>query len=267
MINQVNYYIKNPVATIILVHGIAEHSGRYEYLAHKLNDKNFDVITYDHLGHGKSSGERGKLSSFHELVDVLHSIVLNEKKRTKNKIFLLGHSMGGGLVNIYEAKYHDVDGIVSVAAATHTPGNMAIFKLISYKPFKNLKISTKIFDKHLAHDPNVLKNNKKDDLMLNYMYLSLLGEMFIKGVRYIHKNIGDFKTPILYIHGNNDKIVNYRSSIKMHRKIPTQDKKIILYPGEKHELLNDFNKDKIIADITSWLKARIWFLLFYLLII
>lgn len=257
MIYQKNYYIENPKATIIIVHGIAEHSGRYEYLANRFNQIGLDVVTYDHPGHGKSGGDRGKIKSYNDIIDTLHNIVLSERKRNNNKIFLLGHSMGGGTVNIYEAKYGDVDGIVSVAAATNTPSNMKLLRLTGFYFLRKVKINTKIFDKDLAHDPNVLAQNKLDPLMLKYMYVSLIGEMFIKGTKFLHKNINNFKTPILYIHGTSDNIVDYRFSEYMFNNIPTKDKEIKLYPNEFHELLNDYNKETVINDILEWLKLRI----------
>ena len=65
MIFKTNYFIANPKATIIISHGIAEHSGRYKELAGILNENGYDVITFDHLGHGKSDGKRGNIKSFH----------------------------------------------------------------------------------------------------------------------------------------------------------------------------------------------------------
>lgn len=256
MIYQKSYYINNPKATIIIVHGISEHSGRYKELALRFNEEGYDVLTYDHIGHGKSSGKRGKLKSFHEMIDILHSIVLKEKSRNNNKIFLLGHSMGGGVVNLYEAKYSNIDGIISSSAATNTPRELRLFKYIGFYLLRWVKISSKMFDDHLAKDPKVLENNKKDPLMLKFMYLSLLGEMFIKGVKYLHKNINNFNTPILYIHGTSDNIVDYKFSEYMYNNIKTKDKKLILYEGEYHEMLNDYNKEKVVSDILNWLNKR-----------
>lgn len=256
MIYQKSYYINNPKATIIIVHGISEHSGRYKELALRFNEEGYDVLTYDHIGHGKSSGKRGKLKSFHKMIDILHSIVLKEKSRNNNKIFLLGHSMGGGVVNLYEAKYSNIDGIISSSAATNTPRELRLFKYIGFYLLRWVKISSKMFDDHLAKDPKVLENNKKDPLMLKFMYLSLLGEMFIKGVKYLHKNINNFNTPILYIHGTSDNIVDYKFSEYMYNNIKTKDKKLILYEGEYHEMLNDYNKEKVVSDILNWLNKR-----------
>ena len=87
MIHQKNYFVENPIATIIIVHGIAEHGGRYEHVAKFLNDNGYDVITYDQLGHGKSSGKRGKIKSFHEHIDSLHKVVYMKSKEITTKRF------------------------------------------------------------------------------------------------------------------------------------------------------------------------------------
>lgn len=256
MIFKKEYYINKPKATIIISHGIAEHSGRYEYVAKELNKNGYDVLTYDHIGHGKSSGKRGKIKSFHEHVDTLHKMVLLEKKRNNNKIFLLGHSMGGEVVNLYAIKYKDVSGIISIAAATKTPSNAKVLRYIGFWYLRFIGISPKIFDKHLAKDPNVLKHNKQDDLMLKKMYISLIGEMFVKGVKYIEKNYSEFKLPVIYLHGTSDKIVDPSASTRMFNKIKSEDKELKLYEGQLHEILNDYNKDDVIKDIVNWLDKR-----------
>ena len=256
MIYQKNYFVENPKATIIIVHGIAEHGGRYEHVAKFLNYNNYDVITYDQLGHGKSSGKRGKIKSFHEHIDSLHKVVLHDKQRNNNKIFLLGHSMGGLVVNLYQVKYGDIAGVISVAAATQTPKDMKIFKYIGFKYLSFISVSSNIFNNDLAKDPNVSINARKDPLRLKRLYLSLLGEMFIKGVKYLHKNIEKYDVPVLFLHGKDDKIVSPEFSELMFNKIYSKDKDIILYDNGYHELLNDYNQHLVMQDIIKWLDER-----------
>ena len=90
-------------ASIIITHGIAEHSGRYEEITKKLNDQGYSVIRYDLRGHGQSQGKRGALKSYHQFIDDLHVLVSEEKKANTKRIFLflIGHSMGGLIVNLY----------------------------------------------------------------------------------------------------------------------------------------------------------------------
>lgn len=257
MINFNKYYIDNPKGTIIIVHGIAEHSGRYLSLAKRFNNEGFNVLTYDHIGHGKSSGKRGKLKSFKDNINVLHEMVVGVKQEFPDgKVFLLGHSMGGGVVNLYAATYQDVDGIVSVAAATGTPRSANMLKYTGFWYLRWVRVNTKIFDNDLAKDPKVLELNKQDPLMLKYMYVSLIGEMFVKGIKYLNNNIENITAPIIYIHGTGDNIVNYHCSINMYNKIPSKDKELKLYDGEYHEILNDYNKEVVIKDIINWLNKR-----------
>ena len=96
--------VENAKATIIITHGIAEHSGRYQEITDVLNKEGFNVVRYDVRGHGQSQGRRGALKSYHQMIDDLHELVIEEKKNSDLKIFLIGHSMGGLIVNMYWVK-------------------------------------------------------------------------------------------------------------------------------------------------------------------
>ena len=102
------------VGIVVLVHGLAEHSGRYSDLEAKLNEEQFGVYKFDHRGHGKSEGEKGFYSDFNELIEDLNQIVeLAKKNHTELPIYLIGHSMGGFGVACFGTKYpNKVDGII-----------------------------------------------------------------------------------------------------------------------------------------------------------
>ena len=113
--------IPNAKATVVVVHGAAEHLGRYEWVTGKLLNAGYNVYRIDHRGHGHSGQvegtpvARGHIDDFHALVDDLHMLV--EKAKAENpstKTFLLGHSMGGLAVDFHGIKYPgSVDGIVA----------------------------------------------------------------------------------------------------------------------------------------------------------
>ncbi len=112
---------ENVKAAVIVVHGLCEHLGRYEYLTEKLNAHNFSVYRFDHRGHGKSDGERAYLEDFNCLVD--DTDFMMERAKAENPglpVFLIGHSMGGFTVACYGAKYPGkVDGLVLSGALTN----------------------------------------------------------------------------------------------------------------------------------------------------
>lgn len=251
------HLVKQSKANIIIVHGIAEHSGRYKHVVEYFNKENFNVFTYDLRGHGKSEGKRGYLKSFHQHIDDLAQIVLYVKKHHDGKRFLLGHSMGGGIVHMYQVKYDHVDGIISSAAASNTPKSSKVLKYTGFWYLRKVKISTKMFADHLSYDPWVKEDNLKDPLNLKHMYVSLIGEMFVKGAKYIQKNLNKFTLPILYIHGTDDTIVEPIITERSYLKNGSNDKTYLTYPNMKHELFNEIDKQNVLKDCLDWLNEHL----------
>ena len=95
-----------PKAITVIVHGLCEHLGRYDYLTQKLNDRNFGVYRFDHRGHGKPDGKRAFYNNFHEMIDDVNEVVKLQKKENPGiPVFLIGHSMGGFAVTSLGCKY------------------------------------------------------------------------------------------------------------------------------------------------------------------
>lgn len=249
--------IENAKGTVIITHGIAEHSGRYEAVTTFLNNHGYNVVRYDIRGHGQSQGKRGKLSSFHLVIDDLHELVLNEKKLKTKQIFLLGHSMGGLIVDLYGVTYHDVDGIISSAAPSYYLKDIFPLRLLGYKWLGFIHKKTDFSDGRLSRDQAVERAYEEDPLNLKHFYLSLVGQMFVSGVRYLNKHLKAFDTPILLMHGDADKICPSEFSKRLYDLLPVNDKQLIMYPESYHEILNDLDKDKVMQDMVSWLDKHV----------
>lgn len=246
--------INEDFKTVIIVHGIAEHSKRYQHVELALNKAGYNTISYDQRGHGLSPYKRGAIKSFHDFVDDLHEIVTAQKDLSK--VYLLGHSMGGLIVHLHAAKYGNVAGIISSGAATKTPSDAKLLKYIGFWYLRNIKISTKRFGQGLSRDKEVLDKYLEDPLVLKHIYLSLIGEMFIKGVKYLSKNSRKITVPIIYLHGALDPIVSVNSSTQMYEKINSKDKTIKIYPDSLHEIYNELNKEEVINDTITWLDKH-----------
>jgi len=114
---------------VLITHGIAEHSGRYEHVALSLNEAGYSVVAFDLRGHGKSSGKRNYIKSFQDYLDDLDEVLT----RTKNKfpdlpIFLFGHSMGGGILSLYAIERQpDVKGILLSAPSVKVSDDLSPF--------------------------------------------------------------------------------------------------------------------------------------------
>jgi alpha-beta hydrolase superfamily lysophospholipase len=248
--------VENAKATVILTHGIAEHSGRYEALTKALNEASYTVVRYDIRGHGQSQGERGKLKSYHQTIDDLHVLVEMEKKLKPKKLFIFGHSMGGLIVNMYGVTYHDVDGIVSSAAASYFVKDVLPFRIIGYKWLGFLTKKTDFSDHKLSRIREVEEAYENDPLNLRKFYFSLAGNMMVGGVRYLNRHIKNYQTPVLILHGEADKIVPVEFSKRLYDLIPVEDKEIITYPESYHEILNDLDQELVRKDIIKWLNKK-----------
>ncbi len=250
-------FVENAKATIIITHGIAEHSGRYQEITDFLNKEGFNVVRYDVRGHGQSQGKRGALKSYHQMIDDLHELVIEEKKNSELKIFLIGHSMGGLIVNMYGVKYHDIDGIISSAAPSYFIRDVLPFRIIGYKWLGFLAKKTNFADDQLSRIKAVEEAYINDPLNLKKFYFSLAGNMFVSGVRYLNKNIKYQQTPILILHGSADKIVPAEFSQRLMDLIPHDQKELIIYKDNYHEIFNDLDRETVFNDVVRWLKERV----------
>jgi acylglycerol lipase len=248
--------VENAKGSVIITHGIAEHSGRYQEITEKLNGAGYSVVRYDVRGHGQSQGKRGALKSFHQFIDDLHALVVEEKKKNPKKIYLLGHSMGGMIVNLYAVKYQDADGIISSAAPSYFIKDVLPFRFIGYKWLGFLTKKTNFADDQLSRIKAVEDAYIQDPLNLKKFYFSLAGNMFVSGVRYLNKNLKYYQTPVLLLHGGNDKIVPHAFSERLLQLIPMEDKKLIIYPDNYHEIFNDLDREQVFQDVIQWLLER-----------
>ena len=262
LINETLFYVqthevKEPKATVIITHGIAEHSGRYASFVKTLNEASYRVIRYDLRGHGQTEGPRGKLKSYKQTIEDLHALVLYAKKTKDIPVYIFGHSMGGLIVDMYGVTYDDVDGIISSAAASYYVKDVKPFKVLGYKWLSWVKMKTNFGDQRLSSIQDVNDRYKSDPLNLKYFYISLAGQMMISGVKYLNKNVEKFSAPVLFIHGKKDEIVPASFTKRFYELVKSKDKTINIYPDSLHEVLHDVDQKQARTDIINWLDERV----------
>ena len=243
--------------TVIIVHGIAEHSGRYEDMMQFFYDNDISSFAFDLRGHGQSAGERGKLKDFKLILDDVHHIVHHVKKAyPKDQVFMLGHSLGGLITHMYAVTHQDVVGIITSGAPTNFIKDVLPIRLIGPKLLGWYHVKTNFADEKLSRIPSVEKDYIHDPLNLKKMYGSLIGQMMVLGVRYLKKNINKHHVPSLILHGEEDKIVPKSMSESMFENIPSKDKLLMIYPSAYHEIFNDLDKEKCLNDVVKWILDR-----------
>src|SRR6056297_1791907 len=230
-----------PKAIVVIVHGLAEYCERYDYIAKKFNNKNISVYRYDLRGHGKSGGQKGWIDNYESYIKDLNEVVKLAKKENKDiPVFVLGHSMGGFISSVYGIKYKNtVKGIILSAAALERPESSKGINGFLIKTFNKIYPSYKMknnLGKLVSRDKDVVEKYLEDPLVLKKISIKLYYEFLIKGIGWIRNNIEEFNVSCLILHGKEDKIIDYRSSIEFEERIKSNDKKIVLYDKLYHEI-------------------------------
>ena len=247
-----------PKASIVIVHGLAEHLGRYDALTKELNTLGYNVYRFDNQGHGRSGGTKGYLKDFNQFIDDADIIV--EKAVSEGKglpVFMLGHSMGGFITCGYGIKYPGkLSGQILSGAAVMQLPLFEAFKSIDFEADPFEKIPNDLSDL-ICRDKEIVKAYDNDPLVLKETCQKLLGEVFVNGAKWIMDNIHKYNYPCLILHGGNDQIAVPQASEFMYKNISSEDKKIKIYDGFFHEILNEIGKEEVVKDINTWICKRI----------
>lgn len=242
-----------PKAIVVIVHGLCEHLGRYDYVTQKLTAANFGVYRFDHRGHGRSKGTPIFYHDFNELIDDVNVVVeLARHEHPALPIFLIGHSMGGFAVTAFGMKYPtSVNGIVTSGAVTR------MNQLLPIPPDQPVDA---YFSNELAggvcSDPAVVEAYVNDPLVAKQISFGLFYSLFV-GIEWNKQNSDKFVAPTLILHGSNDGLVSEKDSRDFFGDIASQDKTLKVYAFLFHEIFNEPSKDEVIGDVIAWLEKRL----------
>lgn len=252
--------VEAPKAEVYLVHGYAEHIGRYEHLAQRLNAAGYDVIGYDHAGHGDSGGERAYIDRFDQFVWDLDRVIEHHHDEGK-PIYLFGHSMGGLVVTsyctLYQPKY--IQGVITSGAGLKVNKNVSkILQRISpvmSEICAHLK-TTSISSQDVSRDPKVVEEYDNDPKVYRGGIKTRIGSEILLRMKKTSKVPHLFKVPTLMMHGTLDEITDPGGTIEFCEKCASDDKELKLWDGLYHEIMNEPEKEEVIDYMISWLEAR-----------
>ncbi|MBN3518510.1 lysophospholipase [Algoriphagus lutimaris] len=253
-----------PKASLLLIHGLGEHSGRYTALAETLVSIGVSVFSFDGRGHGKSAPNEpdAYFESYLSYLEDIH--VLFEKAKNYQAslpIFLYGHSMGGGFAAAYVLKYNpELNGVIlSSPAIMEDPKTPKILKSISGLISKFLPRL-----KALKLDPKGISKLKKevqryldDPLIYKDAYPARTAAEVFNMMKYIQEHVVEFDQSVLLLHGTSDTLTNPEGSKLLFEKSNSIDKTLKLIPGGYHELINDTDSELVLELIKNWLKDKL----------
>jgi acylglycerol lipase len=250
------------VGVVIIVHGYAEHSGRYQWVALQLVDRGFAIYTFDLRGHGKSSGTRNIVRSYNDCLTDLEFFTQQVKLKEPNKpLFLFGHSFGGTIATLFAIRYKLLlNGLVLSSTFFETNRHISRLSLQLIMLLGHLlpKIPTLFLDsKTLSRNLEVVEIYEADLLVdRGRIPARTLAEM-LKATVEIQSRAPEIELPLLLLHGTEDRLVSMEGSKKFYSVVGSKDKSIELYDGFYHELLNEPEKVQILSGIEIWLRKHL----------
>ncbi len=249
--------VDNPIGVVVVVHGLCEHSGRYDYAAAQFTGWGYSVFRFDLRGHGRSGGERGYVSDYHRfLTDTADVVQYARMQYPEKPCFLLGHSMGGFIAAAYGVNYPNrLTGVIHSGAAVTVLPMIAALGDFDYNAAPLAPIPNDLAQL-VSRDPEVVKAYREDPLVLKEFTTKLMGEVFIRGARWLVENMGRYEYPCLILHGGGDQIVPAEASRYFHGHIASIDKTLKIYEGLYHEILNEPEKETVLSDIHTWLAQH-----------
>ena len=249
-------------AAMIVVHGLGEHSGRYENIVDHFAPKGFAVYGYDQRGFGKSAGTRAFTASFDDFLDDLDSFVaLVRARRPGEKIVVVGHSMGGLIVLRWATfRAPQVAAVVSSGAALVPGASVSKVKIAAARLLSRLSprlaMANEVDPADLSHDAAVVKAYEQDPLVIRKITARLAFEI-IRSMGETLAAAGRAQIPILLLHGADDALVDSTGTRKFFESTEAPDKRLHLYPGFFHEIFNENGKEKVFQDMDAWLAGKV----------
>jgi len=279
-----NWIVDQPRAIVFLCHGFGEHSGRYAHVAKVLNDAGYSLYALDQRGYGLSGGTRAYIDSFsiyvNDFIDFVQFIQSNIEKQQKQSnqlpCFLLGHSMGGLVASHVALKtYRDPEKkedkkdsslwdwtgflfscpLIFPDPKTATPILRKLAKIAS-KITPKLALS-KLDDKWVSRDPKAVEAYNKDPLNYHGRVYAKMGFEMLEGMAFLKDNIERVSFPFIMMQGTEDHIVDPEGAQFFFDKSASKDKVLYKYQDHYHEIFNDHGKEKVFADMLSWIKKRL----------
>lgn len=250
-------------ATIVVVHGLGEHSGRYTEFAARMAGYGISTFAMDLRGHGLSDGRRGHVPSF--------DVFLQELDRFRREVegladfhvpmFLLGHSLGGLIALRYQEEYNTrFEGAIIIspwlATAMTVPrwkanAAQALSKLLPALPF-----NAGIRPENVSRDPDIVEAYRADPLVHDRVTPRFFSEVSAAMGLALQRS-DRIQEPLLFMAAGDDRLVDTERSLRFARSLTAPDLTVKVYPGHYHELLNELDRASIHREIRDWIAARV----------
>lgn len=251
-----------PRVVLVISHGLGEHSGSYMPFVSYFAPRGAAIYAQDHRGFGRSEGRRGHVARAEHYVNDLRPLV--ERARAENPglpLVLVGHSMGGTIALLFTLRYPELMDLAVYSAPAImvsrpiSRGTRLLGQTMSrlYPTYTSVGISNPAL---LTRDPVLQQATREDTLRHARVTARLYTEMFVRGPRDVLARAGDLRVPFLVLHGTEDPLVSVEASRRLYDTAHVPGRAIRLYPGLRHEIFREIEREQVFADVRAWLAEQ-----------
>jgi alpha-beta hydrolase superfamily lysophospholipase len=249
-----------PTGVLLVVHGLGEHSGRYGTVVDALVPDGWAVYGFDHRGHGRSGGRRAHVESYDDWLadlDAFRRLVV--ARHPGLPVFLLGHSMGGQIALAYALDHQDeLRGLVLSAPALENSSvpraaRPVLRALAAVAP----RLRAKVVDVNkISKDPAVVAAYHADPLVHHGHPTLGLSLALLNRFAVLPERARELRLPLLLLHGTADELTDPAGSLLLERTSGSPDQTVRWYEGLWHEVFNEPERERPLADLRQWLAAH-----------
>lgn len=243
-----------PRATVVLVHGLAEHSGRYERTGSLFAEAGYLVRGFDLIGAGASGGPRWDVEHWHHYHEQVRRHI-EWAREQELPVVLFGHSLGGNVALGYTLSDRSTPDllVLSAPALAGGAGWLRTAARIGARLMPSVSLANAVKGEHLSRDPQVAEDYFADPLV-NTKSSFRLGDNFFEEMARLNDECSSLDVPTLVIHGGDDVLVPTDSSEVLESSTEVERR---VYDGLRHEILNEPEGPEVVADVIEWIEAQL----------
>lgn len=250
-----------PGAVLLVVHGLAEHGGRYMNLVNRFLPLGYAVYAADHIGHGRSEGARAHVERFADYTDTLAAFSGMVRGWHAGKpVFLVGHSMGGLIGALHLPLHQDeLAGAVLSGPAVRVPDDLPPVILFAGRVLSAVAPRLGLIPleaEGVSSDPAVVRAYESDPLVYRGKITARLGAEMVKAMEQVPTLAPRITLPLLILQGGADRLVNPAGAQLLYDGAASADRTIIVYEGFYHEVFNEPDHDRVLGDVGRWLERH-----------
>ena len=245
--------VDNSKTAILLVHGMAEHSGRYEQFIESLQESGVSVFAMDLRGHGQTVSKKGDSESIKKVLHDVDCVVQHIKSNFHfDRLGIFGHSIGGLVASLYASLFSEnVDFLVLSSPVVYCPEKLKILRFVPYKILPFIK-----FEKKHSESKEMLEYSRNDRFALHKFSLRTAGVFFVEGQRLLQKTM-NVSCPVLIVCGKKDILLSEQDKFDLFiKKCKNEKNKLICFEDAKHRIVQNEGCQQRIEEIIKWIKSE-----------